>query len=414
MKLIDFYTKEERIFNDKLNIYVCGPTVYNDAHIGNIRPILVTDLLTKVENTFIVHNITDIDDKIIAKAHEAGKSEKEISELYEKNYLDLLKELRITLPNEMPRVTDNIEGMIDFIAALIEKGFAYENAGSVYFSVNKLEKYGVFANLDIGANKTASSSDEKIEQEDFAIWKSTDEGIQFDSPWGKGRPGWHTECSYFIDKYFGIKGADIHGGGIDLKFPHHVNEMAQFEAYHGQESKNLWFYVGHITMNDEKMSKSIGNTILAKDFIKEYGYDVLRHLILSVNYLKPLNVNSDTIKNSVNAINKIKNSLVKATLDIMDEYDSFNEVNDEESISFLKDNLDTPRLITKIYKLVDAVNKDTVKNLRKENIELLLSNLRLIGIDYKIQINELKEHILKAKEEKDYETLDRLKGELIC
>lgn len=413
MKLIDFYTKEERTFEDNLNVYLCGPTVYNHAHIGNIRPIMVADLMTKLMSVKLVHNITDIDDKIIARAAQEGVSEKEISDKYEKAYLDLLEALNIKKPTHLPKVTENIDGMINFIAQLIEKGYAYQKNSSVYFSVKKLENYGKFANLDIDANKNAFSSEDKNDPEDFALWKSTDEGIQFDSPWGLGRPGWHTECSFFVDKYFGKEGVDIHGGGIDLKFPHHVNEMAQFDAYHNVESNNLWQYVGHITMDDQKMSKSIGNIILAKDFIQEYGYDVLRHMILSVNYLKPLNVNQDSIQNSKNAINKIKNAFVKSILLSIKEIEDIERVIDKEALDILNDNLDTPKLITRIYGLVDALNKSSQIKERNEIIGKLLFNLDLIGIEYTLNISKLKQDIIKAQESKNYETLDKLKEELV-
>lgn len=413
MKLIDFYTKQTRTFNDEtLNVYVCGPTVYNDAHIGNVRPIIIFDILSKITNMNLVHNITDIDDKIIAKAKELNIAEKEVSAKYENAYLKLLKDLNIEIPNKMPKVTENIEGMIEFIDELITKGHAYESNGSVYFEVNSYEKYGLFADIQLDTLINEGVSEDKKHSKDFALWKATTDGIQFDSKWGKGRPGWHTECSYFIKLFFDEKGIDIHGGGIDLKFPHHVNEMAQYDSYYERESDNLWLYVGHITMDNKKMSKSLGNVIYAKDFIKDYGYDVLRHLILSVNYLKPLNVNEDTIKNSISTINKIKNSIIKVLMNYPQEVEIKQEIR-QESLEHLKNNLDTPSIFTGIFKLVDKLNNTEISSERKEALKQLLGDLSLIGIEYKFNFDS--KSIVKAKEEKDYETLDKIReGIIIC
>ncbi len=414
MRIIDFFTKEEKTFNDNpLNVYVCGPTVYDHAHIGNIRPVLIFDILNRSSNLNYVHNITDIDDKIIKKANELGLTEKEVSEKFEKEYLNLLDSLNIIRPTHMPRVTDNIEGMTNFIAGLIEKGYAYESNGSVYFSVNKLKNYGKIANLNIDTLLDEEQSEDKEDQKDFAIWKATNEGVQFESPWGLGRPGWHTECSYFLDKYFEDKGIDIHGGGIDLKFPHHVNEIAQYEAYHGKEMKNHWVYVGHVSMKDEKMSKSLGNVILAKDFINEYGYDVLKHLLLSTQYLKPVDVTEDSIANSVNTMKKVKNSLIKTMMEFPTEI-NIEPKPTEESIDAIKNNLDTNLVFTNIFASIGSLNNKEITE-RNDIFNAILGDLSLLGIEYKITFTENKENIAKAREEKDYETLDKIReGILSC
>lgn len=412
MELIDFYTKEKYSFKEKMNAYVCGPTVYNDAHIGNIRPILVFDILNRNSNLNVIHNITDIDDKIIAKALELKISENDLSKKYEMAYQKLLKDLNIVIPNEMPKVTDHIEGMIKFINRLIKNENAYVINGSVYFSVNKLENYGKFANLKLDTLIDEENLEEKRDTKDFAIWKSTKIGQNFESPWGKGRPGWHTECSFFIENFFGEKGIDIHGGGIDLKFPHHVNEIAQFEAYHNKKINNKWLYVGHITMNNEKMSKSLGNVIYAKDFIKEHGYDVLRHLLLSVQYLKPINVNNDTIFNSVNAMNKIKNVIIKTLLNNSEEV-VLNPKATIASIKALNDNLNTAEVFTNIFKQVKIVNGTSNKQERNSALNYLIGDLSLLGIEYKLRFNELKDKIILAKKEKNYTLLDKYRKEVL-
>lgn len=412
MRIIDFFTKEEKTFNGNLlNVYVCGPTVYGHAHIGNIRPVLIFDILNRSSNLNYVHNITDIDDKIIKKANELGISEKEVAEKYEKEYLNLLDSLNIIRPTHIPRVTDNIEGMVKFVSKLIEKEYAYESNGSVYFSVNKWKNYGYIANINIDTLLDEEKSDDKKDQKDFAIWKATNEGVRFESPWGMGRPGWHTECSYFLDKYFEDNGIDIHGGGIDLKFPHHVNEIAQYEAYHGKKMNNPWVYIGHVSMKNEKMSKSLGNVILAKDFVKEHGYDVLKHLLLSNQYLKPINVTEDSILNSVNSMKKIKNSLIKTMMEFAREI-SIEPKPTKKSIDAIKNNLDTNSVFTNIFSSIGSLNNKEISE-RNNIFNDVLGDLSLLGIEYKIKFDENKESILKGKKDKDYETLDKIREEIL-
>ena len=260
MKLIDFFSKQNKNFDKNISLYVCGPTVYNSPHIGNMRPIIIFDIFNRVASlsskvTF-VHNITDVDDKIINRSIELGLTEKEVSEKYEKEYMKLLSSLNILKPTYMPRVTEHIDGMIDFISVLINKGFAYENNGSVYFEISKLSSYGKQSGINLEKLIKITNSENKKNPKDFSLWKKTKIGIKWSSPWGDGRPGWHTECAYFVQKIFGNNGIDIHGGGIDLKFPHHINEIAQYESYTNSKMSKVWFYVGHLTIDLIKMSKS--------------------------------------------------------------------------------------------------------------------------------------------------------------
>lgn len=411
MKIKDFFTKQDKTFTEgAIKAYLCGPTVYNHAHIGNVRAVILFDVLNRNTDLDYVHNITDIDDKIIARAEELGITEKEVSDKYTKAYLELLESLKVIIPSKLPKVTENIEGIIEFISKLIDKGLAYASNGNVYFSVNKLENYGKIANLNLDTLIDEEEGEGKEFSKDFAIWKSTDKGIKFASPWGEGRPGWHTECSHFIDLYFGEGGIDIHGGGIDLKFPHHVNEMAQFEALHEKEMNNQWLYVGHVNMDNTKMSKSLGNTILAKDFIEEYGADVLRYILLSTSYLKPINVDNNSIENAVNTVNKIKNALLKAVI----ELDNFipNPTYTAESKEAILDDLNTSKVFTNIFEKVSALNTNGIESNIENNINNILGDLSLIGIEYTINTDVIKA-LKEAKENKDYELVDKLRQEVI-
>ncbi len=419
MKVKDFFTKELNVIDKSATMYVCGPTVYDDPHIGNIRSVVVFDVLNRVllleGKVKYVHNITDIDDKIILKAKELNISEKEVSQKYEKEYISLLKKLNIIMPNNMPKVTDNIDGIISFINEMIKKKFAYEVNGSVYFSIKSIENYGNKGNLLIDQLIDNEKNNDKKNNKDFVIWKKTTEGLNFDSPWGKGRPGWHTECSFFVKDIFGNKGISIHGGGIDLKFPHHINEMAQYEACTKNELAKNWMYVGHVNVDSTKMSKSIGNVVKAKEFIDKYNANVLRMLLISIDYSKPIDLNENVISNAEKSLLKIKNSITKAMVNLsLNSNSSINEKKpSKEMIDLLKNNLDIPSAITFIYKIVKELNQED-SNKRKENlVEEIIANMKLLGFSFKINFNSLKEKVKNAKENSDYQTLDNLKKELI-
>ncbi|HCJ37070.1 MAG TPA: cysteine--tRNA ligase, partial [Erysipelotrichaceae bacterium] len=283
MKIYNSFTNQKEEFKPieegKVGIYVCGPTVYNYVHIGNTRPMIIFDVLRRTfeylgyDVTF-VSNYTDVDDKIIKKAKEEGVSEKELTEKYIKAYEDVRNGLNIETPTHTPRVTETMDKIIAFVAALIEKGYAYESQGDVYFRVSKIKDYGHLSGIHVedliqgASERTSTEDDDKKESSlDFALWKKTNEGIQFDSPWSKGRPGWHTECVVMINDIFGRGLIDIHGGGYDLKFPHHENEIAQAIAYSNTHLANYWMHNQMININGEKMSKSLGNVLWAKDLL---------------------------------------------------------------------------------------------------------------------------------------------------
>lgn len=302
--------------------YLCGPTVYNYPHIGNLRPIVSFDLMIRAqrqlgEDVYFLHNITDIDDKIIAKAKQENKTEKEISSFYEAYYLNLFKLFSIEMPNKIVRVTDSLNDMYEYIQSLIEKGAAYQVNGNVYFDVLKFKDvYGKISNQKL-ANLISDSSNEvdKRSPYDFALWKDTTEGIKFQSPFGLGRPGWHTECSCFINKYFEGKQLDIHGGGIDLIFPHHENENIQHFAINGQDIAKDWIHFGTLNYKNQKMSKSIGNIIYAEEFLKNYSADTYKLLMLSTSYSKPINITDELLASLQKQINNIEVHFNKSQLE---------------------------------------------------------------------------------------------------
>lgn len=384
MLVVDFYTKKKIEFKKTLKIYLCGPTVYDYPHIGNLRSVVIFDVLHRLailnkQKIIYVHNITDIDDKIINRAISEKKSEKEISEKYLQNYLSLLQKLNILRPTHLPKVSDNITGMILFIEKLINLGYAYQTADGIYFSINKWEKYNSKLNIDMDELISKQSIIiSKNSQNDFALWKKTNQGLMFNSPWGKGRPGWHTECSYLIEKYFGDSGIDIHGGGIDLYFPHHINEMAQYEAIYKNELAKAWLYIGHINFNLKKMSKSLGNIIYAKDFIENYSPMILRMLFLLSHYRKPIDVNQNVIENAKIQMQKIKNCLRKFDDKIFDKKMP-KSIQDENFIKILENDLDTANAVSYLMLQVKKLNKE----FNQIEYQKLIFNLEILGFDLK-------------------------------
>lgn len=383
MFIVDFYTKQKIEFKNKIEFYLCGPTVYDYPHIGNLRSVVIFDVLYRLakankQKVIYVHNITDIDDKIIDRALKEKVKEKEISEKYLKDYLDLLEKMNILEPTYLPKVSDNIKGMIIFIKKLLDLGYAYQIEGDVYFSINKWEKYNSKLNIDMGEliNKQSKIIIKK-NQNDFALWKKTKTGINFDSPWSKGRPGWHTECSYLIEKYFGSNGIDIHGGGIDLYFPHHVNEMAQYEAIHTNQLSKAWLYVGHINFNNKKMSKSLGNIIYGRDFLINHSANVLRMLFLLSYYQKPININENVIKNAKIQMQKIFNFLEK--IDKTFDIKKFNFLVDQNFIKILENDLDTPNSISYLMLQLKNLNK----KFDETEYQKFIFNLKILGFDLK-------------------------------
>lgn len=299
-----------------LKIYICGPTVYNDPHIGNLRAITTFDLVLKA-NRFLgqkfklVHNITDIDDKIINKSIELKVTEKEISEKYTKQYFELLKQLNIDTITDVEKVTDNIDVIIEYINKLVNLNQAYKGSNSdIWFNVKNNEKqYGSVSGQILENMEFDEKSNDKKFNADFALWKSTSKGIQYNSPFGLGRPGWHTECCALIDKHFGKDGVDVHGGGMDLTFPHHENENIQHFALHNQNITKEWIRCGQINLDGVKMSKSLGNIIYPQDFFNKHGVEIYKLLILTAKLSAPINMSDELIENLKNIEQKYKKTM---------------------------------------------------------------------------------------------------------
>ncbi|MBR8661383.1 MULTISPECIES: cysteine--tRNA ligase [Brevibacillus] len=298
----------------KVKMYVCGPTVYNYIHIGNARPAIVFDTLRRYlqyrgyQVTF-VQNITDVDDKLIRVANEEGTTVKEVADRYMAAYNEDLRALNVLPPDIQPRVMQTIPEIIRFIEGLIEKGYAYESEGDVYFRTGRFSEYGKLSHQpldDLQAGARVEVNEKKENPLDFALWKAAKPGeISWESPWGQGRPGWHIECSAMALKFLGEQ-IDIHAGGSDLVFPHHENEIAQSECYTGKVFARYWLHNGMLNINNEKMSKSLGNFLLARELIERYGGQLIRFFMLLGHYRNPINFSDDLLEQAANGLDRIK------------------------------------------------------------------------------------------------------------
>ncbi len=419
--------KEKFVPLDKSNIrmYVCGPTVYDDPHIGNARPIVVFDILFKIfkknyPKVTYVRNITDVDDKIIKSSKENNISISELTSKVTKSFSEDCHYLNCEEPTHQPKATENIDLMIEMISELIKKGFAYENNKHVYFEVVKFKDYGQLSNKKLDeliAGSRVEVSENKKNSEDFVLWKpSESEEPSWESPWGKGRPGWHLECSAMSKKFLG-KEFDVHGGGIDLLFPHHENEIAQSRCANDTKLfAKFWMHNAFITMSNEKMAKSQGNILKIKDFRNKIRGQVLRLALLSAHYKQPLDWNDKLLEDCENTINKWYNSY----LDI----ENNSEVSDQ-ILQPLYDDLNTPGYIANLHKLYDKSQKGNdqdksvfvaacqfvgLLNENKENWQNFKISKALISekeIWQKIQDRK------KARENKNYEEADKIRDELL-
>ena len=417
----------------KVSIYVCGPTVYNSPHIGNIRPVIVFDILRRLltyigyDVTF-VSNFTDVDDKIINRSIELGVSEKELTEGIIDEYLGILDSLNVMRASNNPRVTQYMDKIIKYIAELIEKGAAYEVDGDVYFRISSITEYGELSNINIEDLIVGARIEENSKKEsplDFALWKKSDKGISWDTVWSKGRPGWHTECCVMINSIFPNHKIDIHGGGFDLKFPHHENEIAQAKAHDHNKLANIWMHNGFVNINDEKMSKSLGNVVLAKDLIAQHGAMVIRMMMLNAHYRAPLNFSDDTLASSKNELNKI-NMCVKqlaVKIQLEKELNILKSASIDGFIKDLCDDLNVANALSKLYQRIKDANMDLRNpNAPIENLEAelndILTMLDVLGlrVDYPVLSSEDKEiykQYLAFKKEKNFEESDKLRNVLI-
>ena len=320
IQLYNTMTRRKEIFepleSNKVKMYVCGPTVYNYIHIGNARPAIVFDTIRRYlefrgYEVQYVSNFTDVDDKLIKAANELGEDVPTIAERFIKAYFEDVSALGCKKANVHPRVTENIDIIIEFIEQLVEKGYAYESDGDVYYKTRQFAEYGKLSHQSIDelrAGARIEIGERKSDPLDFALWKAAKEGeIAWDSPWGKGRPGWHIECSAMARKYLGDT-IDIHAGGQDLAFPHHENEIAQSEALTGKTFAKYWLHNGYININNEKMSKSLGNFVLVHEIIKQINPQVLRFFMLSVHYRHPINYSEELLESTKNGLERLKTS----------------------------------------------------------------------------------------------------------
>ncbi len=368
--LTDKIEEFKPIKENEVTMYVCGPTVYNYVHIGNMRPVITFDMVYKYfkylgYKVTYASNFTDINPKIITMAKEMGITEREVADKFIDAYLKDLESYNCSNIDERPTVIEHLDDIFTFIKKLIEKDYAYEKDGDVYFRVNKIKDYGILSNqniLELESGSRVEIDDKKEDPLDFALWRKTTEGEQFLSPWGKGIPGWHTECVVMINSIFGNK-IDIHGGGVDLKFPHHENEIAQSMALNNNHLANYWMHNGHINVNGEKMSKSLGNFILAKDFIKMHDANIIKIALFKTHYRLPLNF-TDELFNEANIINdKIKNGLKQANIYLnTNQIDNNFNIKDTTFEEYMNDDFNTPNVISYLIELVKNLNSELRNN----------------------------------------------------
>ena len=428
LHLTNSLSRKKEIFkpinSKKISLYACGPTVYDNRHVGNARSLVVFDVLFRVlrliygPNVNYVRNITDVDDKIIEASKKNKKSINEITNEVTKVFHENCKSLNCLNPTVEPKATEHIKEMIEMSSSLIKKGYAYESKGHVYFAINSFKNYGKLSNKNLEELKAGSRikiSDLKKNPLDFVLWKpSEDNDPGWDSPWGRGRPGWHLECSVMSEKYLG-KNFDIHGGGLDLIFPHHENEIAQSCSNNSTESfANYWVHNGFVTFNKEKMSKSLGNIITISEAVKQYSGQVVRLALLSAHYSQPLDWNDELLQNQKNTIDKW--------------YKLYEETKDTNILDIsetLLDDLNTPGFIAKIHELYNAasngdkkskslfnnackliglfnINKQEWENLKKSNIK--------VSEDY---ISKKIAERTKAKKERNFTLADQIRKDLL-
>ncbi len=439
IQLFDTYEGKLREFvpidENEVDIYYCGPTVYNYVHLGNFRPTVTFDLLTRVltecgYQVKCVSNYTDIDDKIIKEAKKESKSEKDLSLFYIKAYEDCLNKLNILPLYDHPKASEYITKMASFIQQLEDNGSAYQSGDDIYFRVNTVPSYGSLSKQkisDLVSGSRIDVSDKKENPLDFALWKLTDDdGIKFDTEIGTGRPGWHTECVVMVNSVFHKPLIDIHGGGFDLKFPHHENEIAQSEALNHTRLANYWMHVGFLLTNGVKMSKSLGNSILAKDVLTRHSGNAIRLFFQLTHYHAPVNYTEENL-NSFDKLNNRYFSSLRKTFNLLslnhiengailnDKYDAFMDA--------LCDDLNVANAMTVFDSLIKEVNtlimkKDADLNHLSDCYTTLMKFACILGLSYEFKplaeedIQLLNEYN-KAREEKDFKKSDELRPALM-
>lgn len=419
------------INGNKVNMYVCGPTVYNYIHIGNARPVIFYDMLKRYleflgYDVTYASNITDVDDKIIKKAISLNKTEKEVATFYENAFFDATRMVGSKKPDLIPHATDYINEMIEFIQELLEKGYAYQADGDVFFRVSKISDYGVLSNQvsdDLESGARISVNDKKESPLDFTLWKKTTEGIQWDSPFGKGRPGWHTECVVMNHKLFGSM-IDIHGGGMDLKFPHHENEIAQCEALYHNHLAKYWLHVGRLDLAGAKMSKSLGNCIYVKDLNSSKDGMVLRCLILFSPYRSIITYTEDLKNQYEKEYEKWQRAYKQALYECQYRNISLNNDSNEDIEKF-KEYMNQDFNVQNVLTLLTTLVKDINTSLRSKNYDTLAVKLTtfkkildVLGINLFVEpLNQEQLEVYskwnEARINKDYEAADLYRNKLV-
>lgn len=445
MKIFNTMTrrKEEFVPLDKneVKIYACGPTVYNYIHIGNARPLCVFDVLRRYleyrgYNVRFVQNFTDVDDKIIKRANEEGISFEEVSKKYIKEFWTDAHGLNFKDATVHPKATENIDEIIDIIKTLEEKGYAYAVDGDVYYRTLKFKDYGKLSHQpieDLQSGARIAIGEKKENPLDFALWKAAKEGEPYwDSPWGKGRPGWHIECSAMNKRYLGDS-IDIHCGGKDLVFPHHENEIAQSEAANDAPFAKYWMHNGYINVDNVKMSKSLGNFKTVREIANVYGYEVIRYFLISSHYRSPINYSIDIIEQCQSALDRLYTcresldfAIKNAQSDIPDDEKILNLIASakDEFIKAMDDDLNTADGIAAVFDLVstintEIINKEVSLNVCKKAAEMFDELTGVLGLVYNRKSNEIDDDIEKlieqrqtARANKDWATADKIRDEL--
>ena len=446
MKVYNTLTRKKEelvpITQGEIKMYACGPTVYNYIHIGNARPLCIFDILRRYleyrgYNVKFVQNFTDIDDKIIRRANEEHVDFSEISERYIKEFWTDADGLNVRHATINPKATENIDAIIQIISTLIEKGYAYEAQGDVYFSTEKFKDYGKLSHQpleDLEAGARIMVGEVKREPMDFAVWKAAKPGEPaWDSPWGKGRPGWHIECSAMNWRYLGDT-IDIHCGGQDLIFPHHENEIAQSECFTGKPFAHYWMHNGYINVDNVKMSKSLGNFFTVRDVAEKYGYEPIRYLLISAQYRSPINYSTDIIEQCISALNRLytcRDSLDFELKNASDaEHDGDRAIIDgfgkyrEQFIDAMDDDLNTADAIAAIFELVRDINTNVVgktpsKALVEGAISVFDELTGVLGLVYNRKTETLDSDIealiearTNARKEKNWAEADRIRDQL--
>ncbi|MGI6279403.1 MAG: cysteine--tRNA ligase [Acutalibacteraceae bacterium] len=442
MKIFNTLTRSKDEFipltEGEVKIYACGPTVYNYIHIGNARPLCVFDVLRRYlewrgYKVNFVQNFTDIDDKLINKANEEGITVPEVAKRYIEEFWVDAKGLNVREATVHPRATENIEEIQRIISALIENGYAYVSGGDVYYRAKKFKDYGKLSHqpleeLAAGASERVDSTELKEDPMDFCLWKSAKPGEPYwDSPWGKGRPGWHIECSAMAGRFLG-KTIDIHCGGFDLIFPHHENEIAQSEAANNCEFARYWMHNGFINVDNHKMSKSLNNFFTVRDVAEKYGYEPIRYFLISSQYRSPINYSTEIIEQAKNALDRLYNCRDNIDFALKNAEDggeipAFIEQRKKEFIDALEDDLNTADALAALFGLVRDINT-AINNGEKKNglaacADIFDQLTDVLGLVYNrktdaldSEIEALIEKRTAARKAKDFKTADEIRDRL--